>query len=51
MKENNIKGRIDCIANNSEKFMSIGWNNVRFIDSLQFMPSSLEKLGKNLKVE
>lgn len=34
MKEKEIKGKIDCIANNSEKFMCIGWNNVRFIDSL-----------------
>ena len=34
MNLNDNKGKIDCIANNSEKMMSITWNNVRFIDSL-----------------
>lgn len=51
MKEQNVNGKISCIANNSEKFMSIDWLNVRFIDSFQFMSEALGKLGKNLSYE
>jgi len=40
---------IDCIANNKEKYMSFTIDGLRFIDSLQFMASSLETLVKNLK--
>lgn len=49
--KNKDVGRVSCIANNSEKFMSIEWGSIRFIDSFQFMPSSLERLGKNLSIE
>ena len=31
--------------------MSFSIENLRFIDSYQFMPNSLEKLAKNLRVE
>ena len=37
-------GGISVIPNNMEKFMSITWNNFRFIDSLQFLDSSLDNL-------
>ena len=40
---------ISVIPTNSEKFMSFTWGkNLVFIDSFQFMPSSLEKLSSNL---
>jgi len=32
------------IANSMEKYISFSVNNCRFIDSLQFLPASLEKL-------
>jgi len=31
--------------------MSIDWRYVRFLDSAQFMASSLESLAKNLTIE
>jgi hypothetical protein len=40
--------KIDCIPNSYEKFMSVSIGNLKFIDSLQFMASSLEKLAENL---
>ena len=41
--------RIDCIPNSYEKFMSFSiGRSLKFIDSLQFMASSLEKLVENL---
>ena len=39
---------ISAIPNSYEKFMSINIGNVKFIDSMQFMKSSLEKLTGNL---
>ena len=40
---------IGVIPTNSEKYMSFTWGkNLVFIDSFQFMPSSLEKLSSNL---
>ena len=45
-KLNNPK--FDIIPNSYEKFMSFNIGNLKFIDSLQFMPSSLEKLVVNL---
>ena len=39
---------ISAIPNSYEKFMSIKIGNVKFIDSMQFMKSSLEKLTENL---
>ena len=41
--------KIDVISNGSEKYMAFILNkNLVFIDSMQFMNSSLEKLVKNL---
>ena len=45
-KLNNPK--FDVIPNSSEKFMSFNIGNLQFIDSLQFMASSLEQLVVNL---
>ena len=42
---------IDCIPNNMERYLSFTIDNLRFIDSLQFMNESLEKLSANLKPE
>ena len=40
--------KINCIPNNIEKYMSFSIDNLDFIDSLQFMNASLEKLVSNL---
>jgi hypothetical protein len=45
-KKGNIK--ITCIPTNMERFLSFSIGNLRFIDSLQFMGESLEKLTTNL---
>ena len=39
---------ISVIPNSYEKFMSFGMGKLKFIDSFQFMASSLEKLVTNL---
>ena len=39
---------IHVIPNSYEKFMSFGIGKLKFIDSIQFMASSLEKLVENL---
>lgn len=39
---------IKCIAQNSEKYVSFSLGNLRFIDSYQFLGSSLETLVDNL---
>lgn len=41
--------KVSCIANTSERFISISLGPLRFLDSLQFMNSSLETLVQNLK--
>ena len=41
-------GRINVIANNMTKYISFSLGKLRFIDSLQFMSASLEKLVANL---
>jgi hypothetical protein len=40
--------KINCIPNNTEKYISFSIDNLDFIDSLQFMNASLEKLVSNL---
>jgi hypothetical protein len=45
------KGNITCIANNSEKYISFGVGQLKFIDSFQFMSSSLEKLVDSTNVD
>ena len=42
------KRRITCIANNSERYIIFSLGGLRFIDSLQFMNASLERLVDNL---
>jgi hypothetical protein len=42
---------ITCIPNNMEKYISFSVGNLRFLDSYQFMPESLEKLVDNLSVD
>ena len=44
LKVSNIK----VIPNNYEKYMSFTIGKLKFIDTLQFMPTSLEKLAENL---
>ena len=39
---------ISCIPYNMEKYLSFTYKNLLFLDSMQFMNSSLEKLAKNL---
>ena len=41
-----VRGEIKCIPNNTEKYMSFSLGNLRFIDSVNFMQSSLDKLVK-----
>jgi len=53
------QGQIDCIPNNEEKYISFSKSindenkkfkyKIRFIDSLKFMPSSLDKHVNNLE--
>ena len=43
--------QINCIPNNIEKYISFSVGNLRFIDSFQFMSTSLEKLVSNLAQE
>ena len=40
-KIHTAKGNINCIANNSEKYISFGIGQLKFLDSFQFMASSL----------
>ena len=40
--------RIDDIPNSNEQFMSFNIGDLKLIDSMQLMPSSLEKLVDNL---
>ena len=39
---------ITAIPNSMEKFMTFGVGDIKFIDSFQFMASSLETLAENL---
>ena len=43
--------KILCIPNNMEKYMTFSVGQLQFIDSLQFMNSSLEKLAANLQTK
>ena len=42
-------GEITVIPNNTERYTSFTIGDVTFIDSIQFMMSSLDNLAKNLK--
>ena len=48
INEHSGKRNIDGIANINEKFMSFSIGNLKFIDSMHFMLSSLESLVNNL---
>ena len=39
-----VEGRVSCIPNNTEKYISFSLGQLRFIDSAQFLPASLDKL-------
>ena len=43
--------KINAIPNGLEKYMAFFWIKVLFIDSMQFMSSSLDKRVKNLSDE
>ena len=43
--------QVGCIANNSERYVTFSLSGLQFIDSFQFMGSSLEKLVGNLNRE
>ena len=45
------RGPCSVVPNNIEKFMSISVGQVRFIDSMQFMVSSLESLADNRSLD
>jgi hypothetical protein len=40
---------ISCIPLNSEKFLTLSFSDIRFIDSLNFLNCSLDSLSKNLQ--
>lgn len=42
---------LGCIPTNKEKYLTFNWDNIHFIDSIQFMASSLEELAKNLNYD
>ena len=44
-----VDKQINCIPNNMEKYVSFSMGSMDFIDSFQFLPTSLEKLVSNLK--
>ena len=39
-----VEGRVTCIRNNTEKYISFSLGQLRFIDSAQFLLASLDKL-------
>ncbi|GFR65766.1 protein NYNRIN [Elysia marginata] len=39
-----VEGQVNCIPNNTEKYISFSLNQLRFIDSAQFLLAPLEKL-------
>ena len=41
-----VQGEIKCIPTNNEKYISFSLGNLRFIDSVNFLPSSRDKLVK-----
>ena len=43
-----VPGEIKCIPNNTEKYISSSFGNVKFIDSINFLRNSLDKLVKSI---
>ena len=50
-KKKKTKIKVKAIAKNLEKFTSLRVGNITMKDSLQFLPSSLDKLVSNLVKE
>ncbi|KAK3782744.1 hypothetical protein RRG08_037743 [Elysia crispata] len=46
-----VEGRVSCIPNNTEKYISFSLGHLRFIDSAQFLLASLDKLVSANKPE
>ena len=46
-----VEGRMSCIPNNTEKYISFSLGQLRFIDSAQFLLASLDKLVSTNKPE
>ena len=44
-------GRINVIANNSERYISFCIGQLKFLDSMQFLSGSLDKLSAQMKPE
>ena len=44
-----VEGRVSCIPNNTEKYISFSLGQLRFIDSAQFLLASLDRLVANNK--
>lgn len=45
------KDDVEVIANNTERYMSITYGNIKFIDSFQIMPASLDFLASSLSAD
>ena len=43
-----VRGEIRCIPTNREKYISFSLGNLRFIDSVNFLLTSLDKLVKGI---
>lgn len=43
--------KLSCIAQHTENYVSFQIGRLKFLDSLQFLPSSLENLGNDLKAD
>ena len=43
-----VQGEIKCIPTNTEKYISFSLGNLRFINSVNFLLSSLDKLVKGI---
>ena len=41
-----VQGEIKCIPTNAERYISFSLGNLRFVDSVNFLLSSLDKLVK-----
>ena len=41
-----VQGEIKCIPSNTEKYISFSLRNLRFVDSVNFLLSRLDKLVK-----
>ena len=42
-------GRIDVIPNNFERYQSFTIGKIKFLDSFQFLPASLDSLAQQMK--